>query len=191
MNKHYHNLFEDSHVFHQMVLPTITFHQDTRLQQDKSPQHLHVRHAAEWSEQQYCTTGSLGYNCQPVMHTKWRQFSSAMALKPGAMTILSETFPSSGTPFGLYRCIRMKNDHVLKWPLLSSVDCNRLHVSILIERFEHMMYVYTRTSHYKPHFLPTFPQPSTHVGVDQRLKYVTQAQQQRPRSPTVTHLACV
>ena len=125
-----------------MVLPTITFHQDTRLQKDKSPQHLHVRHAAEWNELQYRTTGSLWYNCQPVMHTKWRQFSSAMTLKPGATTILSETFPSSGTPFGLYHCIRMKNDHVLKWPPLSSVDCARLHVSILIERLEHMMYIH-------------------------------------------------
>ena len=31
---------------------------------------------------------------------------------------------------------------------------------------------------------------STHKGVKHRSKYVTQVQQQRPESPTVTHLAC-
>ena len=32
---------------------------------------------------------------------------------------------------------------------------------------------------------------STRKGVNQRWKGVTQTQQQRPESPTVTHLACV
>ena len=32
---------------------------------------------------------------------------------------------------------------------------------------------------------------STYKEVNQRSKYVTQVQKQRPESPTVTHLACV
>ena len=35
-----------------------------------------------------------------------------------------------------------------------------------------------------------FPE-STHKGVNWRSKYVTQVQQQRPESPTVTQLTCV
>ena len=32
---------------------------------------------------------------------------------------------------------------------------------------------------------------STYKGVNKRSKYVIQVQKQRPKSPTVTHLACV